>query len=138
MATKYENIFEIEQMRIVPNSPSVIYSFLFSQLLAGQFAICKIWTTSNFTSVSVPLTCSEHPTMAVAVRRVANSFKGTIGVGIRIRFSIIGSRLLSILTLSFFASELNKDPIEGVFAEIPDDSNMLLWHIWIEGPPGSP
>lgn len=34
--------------------------------------------------------------------------------------------------------EIKKDPVEGLFVEIPDESNMLIWDIWMEGPPDSP
>jgi hypothetical protein len=41
-------------------------------------------------------------------------------------------------SLDLLPPEITNDPIEGVMAEIPDDSNMFLWYIWMEGPPGSP
>eukprot|EP01122_Echinamoeba_exundans_P007196 TRINITY_DN2151_c0_g3_i1.p1 TRINITY_DN2151_c0_g3~~TRINITY_DN2151_c0_g3_i1.p1 ORF type:complete len:364 (+),score=87.29 TRINITY_DN2151_c0_g3_i1:46-1092(+) len=34
--------------------------------------------------------------------------------------------------------ELQSEPVEGLLCEIPDESNMLEWNIWMEGPPDSP
>jgi len=44
----------------------------------------------------------------------------------------------SCFSLTSIVAELQKDPVEGILAEIPDESNMLVWNIWMDGPPDSP
>lgn len=45
---------------------------------------------------------------------------------------------MNIFLNTYSHIEIKRDPVEGLYVEIPDESNIMVWDIWMEGPPDSP